>query len=73
MLESKRPKRINAISVVFEEDDAESLRKLCRIAGVSLTEAIRIAVSEFIPVLRKRANEVIAEEYSRIDVVESND
>lgn len=70
MLEGKRQKRINAISVVFEEDDAESLRKLCRITGVSLTEAIRTAVREFIPVLRKRANEVIAEEYSRLEVSE---
>lgn len=70
MLEGKRQKRINAISVVFEEDDAETFRKLCRIAGVSLTEAIRTAVHEFIPVLRKRANEVIAEEYSRLEVSE---
>ena len=70
MLECKRQKRINAISVVFEEDDAETLRKLCRITGVSLTEAIRTAVREFIPVLRKRANEVIAEEYSRLEVSE---
>lgn len=70
MLESKRQKRINAISVVFEEDDAENLRKLCRITGVSLTEAVRTAVREFIPVLRKRANEVITEEYSRLEVTE---
>lgn len=73
MLEGKRPKRINAISVVLEDADAETFRKLCRITGVSLTDAVRTAVREFIPVLRKRANEVIAEEYSRIDVVESND
>lgn len=70
MLESKRPKNFNSITVVFEDADAESLRKLSRITGVSLTEAIRTAVREFIPVLRKRANEVIAEEYSRIDVSE---
>lgn len=70
MLESKTPKRINSISVVFEEADAETLRKLCRITGVSLTDAIRTAVREFIPVLRKRANEVIAEEYSRLEVTE---
>lgn len=73
MLESKRPKNFNSMTVVFEESDAETLRKLCRITGVSFTEAIRTAVSEFIPVLRKRANEVIAEEYSRIDVAEPND
>lgn len=70
MLESKRPKNFNSITVVFEDADAESLRKLSRITGVSLTEAIRTAVREFIPVLRKRANEVIAEEYSRIEVSE---
>ena len=71
MLESKRPKNFNSMTVVFEESDAETLRKLCRITGVSFTEAIRTAVHEFIPVLRKRANEVIAEEYSRIEVSES--
>lgn len=70
MLESKTPKRINSISVVFEEDEAESLRKLCRITGVSLTDAIRTAVHDFLPVLRKRANEIIAEEYSRLEVSE---
>ena len=70
MLEEKNLKKFNSISVVLEDDDAETFRKLCRISGVSLTEAIRIAVSEFIPVLRKRANEVIAEEYSRLEVSE---
>ena len=73
MLENKKPKKFNSITVVFEEADAESLRKLCRITGVSFTDAIRTAVHEFLPVLRKRANEVIAEEYSRIEVAEPND
>lgn len=73
MLESKRPKKFNAISVVLEESDAETFRKLCRITGVSFTEAVRTAVREFIPVLRKQANEVIAEEYSRLEVAEPND
>ena len=73
MLESKKPKKFNSITVVFEEADAESLRKLCRITGVSFTDAIRTAVHECLPVLRKRANEVIAEEYSRIEVAEPND
>ena len=73
MLESKKAKKFNSITVVFEEADAESLRKLCRITGVSFTDAIRTAVHEFLPVLRKRANEVIAEEYSRIEVAEPND
>ena len=73
MLESKKPKKFNSITVVFEEADAESLRKLCRITGVSFTDAIRTAVHEFLPALRKRANEVIAEEYSRIEVAEPND
>ena len=73
MLESKRPKHFNSMTVVFEESDAETLRKLCRITGVSFTEAIRTAVREFIPVLRERANGVIAEEYSRIGVTEPND
>ena len=72
MLENKKPKKFNAITVVFEEADAESLRKLCRITGVSFTDAIRTAVREFLPVLRKRANEVIAE-YSRTEVAEPND
>lgn len=72
MLENKKPKKFNSITVVFEEADAESLRKLCRITGVSFTDAIRTAVHEFLPVLRKRANEVIAE-YSRIEVAEPND
>ena len=70
MLESKTLKKFNSISVVLEDADAESLRKLCRITGVSLTDAVRTAVHEFIPVLRKRANEVIAEEYSRLEVSE---
>lgn len=70
MLESKRPKKFNAISVVLEESDAETFRKLCRITGVSFTEAVRTAVCEFIPVLRKRANEIIAEEYSRLEETE---
>lgn len=70
MLESKTPKKFNSISVVFEDADAESLRKLCRITGVSLTDAIRTAVHEFLPVLRKRANEIIAEEYRRLEVTE---
>ena len=70
MLEGKRQKRINAISVVLEEDEAKNLRKLCHLTGVSLTDAVRTAVREFIPVLRKRANEVIAEEYSRLEVSE---
>ena len=73
MLESKRPKRINSISVVLEDSDAETFRKLCHITGVSLTDAVRTAVREFIPVLRKRANEIIAEEYSRLDVTESKE
>ena len=62
MLESKAPKKFNSMTVVFEEAEAEVLRKLCRIAGVSFTDAIRTAVHEYMPVLRKRANEVIAEE-----------
>lgn len=70
MLESKRPKKFNAISVVLEESDAETFRKLCRITGVSFTDAVRTAVREFIPVLRKRANEIIAEEYNRLEVTE---
>ena len=70
MLESKTPKQFNTMTVVFEDDDAESLRKLCRITGVSLTDAIRTAVHDFLPVLRKRANEIIAEEYSRLEVSE---
>ena len=73
MLESKKPKKFNSITVVFDEAEAESLRKLCRITGVSFTDAIRTAVHEFLPVLRKRAKEVIAEEYSRIEVTEPND
>ena len=72
MLKNKKPKKFNSITVVFEEADAESLRKLCRITGVSFTDAIRTAVHEFLPVLRKRANEVIAE-YSRLEVAEPND
>lgn len=70
MLESKKPKKFNSITVVFDEAEAESLRKLCRITGVSFTDAIRTAVHEFLPSLRKRANEVIAEEYSRLEVTE---
>ena len=70
MLESKKPKKFNSMTVVFEEADAESLRKLCRITGVSFTDAIRTAVHEFRPRLRKRANDVIAEEYSRLEVTE---
>lgn len=68
MLESKTLKKFNSISVVLEDADAEAFRKLCRISGVSITDAVRTAVREFIPVLRKRANEVIAEEYSRMEV-----
>lgn len=70
MLESKTLKKFNSVSVVFEDADAETFRKLCRITGVSLTDAIRTAVHEFLPVLRKRANEIIAEEYSRLEVSE---
>lgn len=70
MLEEKKLKKFNSISVVLEDADAETFRKLCRITGVSITDAVRTAVHEFIPVLRKRANEVIAEEYSRIEVSE---
>lgn len=70
MLEEKKLKKFNSISVVLEDADAETFRKLCRITGVSITDAVRTAVREFIPVLRKRANEVIAEEYSRIEVSE---
>ena len=70
MLEEKKLKKFNSISVVLEDDDAETFRKLCRITGVSITDAVRIAIRELIPVLRKRANEVIAEEYSRLEVTE---
>ena len=70
MLAEKKLKKFNSISVVLEDADAETFRKLCRITGVSITDAVRTAVHEFIPVLRKRANEVIAEEYSRIEVSE---
>ena len=70
MLESKTLKKFNSISVVLEDADAETFRKLCRITGVTITDAVRTAIHEFIPVLRKRANEVIAEEYSRIEVSE---
>lgn len=70
MLEEKKLKKFNSISVVLEDADAETFRKLCRISGVSITDAVRTAVREFIPVLRKRANEVIAEEYSRLEVSE---
>ena len=70
MLEEKKLKKFKSISVVLEDADAETFRKLCRITGVSLTDAVRTAVREFIPVLRKRANEVIAEEYSRLEVSE---
>lgn len=70
MLEEKKLKKFNSISVVLEDDDAETFRKLCRITGVSITDAVRIAIRELIPVLRKRANEVIAEEYSRLEVSE---
>ena len=68
MLEEKKLKKFNSISVVLEDADAETFRKLCRITGVSITDAVRTAVRDFLPVLRKRANEVIAEEYSRIEV-----
>ena len=68
MLEEKKLKKFNSISVVLEDDDAETFRKLCRISGVSITDAVRTAIREFFPVLRKRANEVIAEEYSRLEV-----
>lgn len=67
MLEEKKLKKFNSISVVLEDDDAETFRKLCRISGVSITDAVRTAIREFFPVLRKRANEVIAEEYSRLE------
>ena len=70
MLEEKKLKKFNSISVVLEDDDAETFRKLCRISGVSITDAVRTAVHDFLPVLRKRANEVIAEEYSRLEVSE---
>ena len=70
MLEEKKLKKFNSISVVLEDADAEAFRKLCRISGVSITDAVRTAVREFIPVLRKRANEVIAEEYSHLEVSE---
>lgn len=70
MLEEKKLKKFNSISVVLEDDDAETFRKLCRISGVSITDAVRTAIREFFPVLRKRANEVIAEEYSRLEVTE---
>ena len=70
MLEEKKLKKFNSISVVLEDDDAETFRKLCRISGVSITDAVRTAVHEFLPVLRKRANGVIAEEYSRMEVSE---
>ena len=70
MLEEKKLKKFNSISVVLEDDDAEAFRKLCRISGVSITDAIRTAVHDFLPVLRKRANEIIAEEYSRLEVSE---
>ena len=70
MLEGKKLKKFNSISVVLEDDDAEEFRKLCRISGVSITDAVRIAIRDLIPVLRKRANEVIAEEYSRLEVSE---
>lgn len=70
MLEEKKLKKFNSISVVLEDADAETFRKLCRISGVSITDAVRTAIREFIPALRKRANEVIAEEYSRLDVSE---
>ena len=73
MLESKKPKKFNSITVVFDEAEAESLRKLCRITGVSFTDAIRTAVHEFLPRLRKQAKEVIAEEYSRLEVAEPNE
>ena len=68
MLEEKKLKKFNSISVVLEDDDAETFRKLCRISGVSITDAVRTAIREFFPVLRKMANEVIAEEYSRLEV-----
>ena len=70
MLEEKKLKKFNSISVVLEDDDAETFRKLCRITGVSITDVVRTAIHEFIPVLRKKANEVIAEEYSRLEVSE---
>ena len=70
MLEEKKLKKFNSISVVLEDDDAETFRKLCRISGVSITDAVRTAIREFFPVLRKRASEVIAEEYSRLEVSE---
>lgn len=70
MLEEKKLKKFNSISVVLEDADAEQFRKLCRITGVSITDVVRTAIHEFIPVLRKRANEVIAEEYSRLEVSE---
>lgn len=70
MLEEKKLKKFNSISVVLEDDDAETFRKLCRISGVSITDAVRTAIREFFPVLRKRANEVIAEEYSRLEASE---
>ena len=70
MLEEKKLKKFNSISVVLEDADAETFRKLCRITGVSITDAVRTAIREFIPVLRKRANEVIAEEYSRLEITE---
>ena len=70
MLEEKKLKKFNSISVVLEDADAETFRKLCRITGVSITDVVRTAIREFIPVLRKRANEVIAEEYSRLEVSE---
>ena len=70
MLEEKKLKKFNSISVVLEDADAETFRKLCRITGVSITDVVRTAIHEFIPVLRKRANEVIAEEYSRLEVSE---
>lgn len=70
MLEEKKLKKFNSISVVLEDDDAETFRKLCRISGVSITDAVRTAIREFFPVLRKMANEVIAEEYSRLEVSE---
>ena len=70
MLEEKKLKKFNSISVVLEDDDAETFRKLCRISGVSITDAVRTAIREFFPVLRERANKVIAEEYSRLEVSE---
>ena len=70
MLEEKKLKKFNSISVVLEDADAETFRKLCRITGVSITDVVRTAIHEFIPVLRKRANEVIAEEYNRLEVSE---